>query len=129
MSLKRRRKALLLTSVIVLVLAPLVVSYGVHVKQKAEMVKVVSYTHLLTKSLEAYVQEQAGFPEDLQSLVDYRQTLYGESEDWLLQVPFGGKLSYSRPHASAADKTEVLIVTYRTNRIVVTKDFCRSVNP
>ena len=59
------------TSVVVLLLAPLVVYYGIHLKRKAELVKVVSYTHLLTKCLEDYVQSQSAFPDDLQSLLGY----------------------------------------------------------
>ena len=127
MSRKRRKQVLWITCVIVLLLVPFVAAFGIHLKQKGELIKVVSYTHNLTKCLEAYVQDQARFPEDLQSLVRYRQSQYGDSEQWLLQVPFGGKLTYSRPQPTASDKTEVLTVTYRTNRIVVARDFSRRV--
>jgi hypothetical protein len=97
------------------------IAFGTHLKRKAALTKVISHAHLVAKLLQIYVKDNNGlFPQTLEAL-----TKDPAIDSRFLKPPFGATVSYVRPPPLASDHTEVLVISYRKQRIVITKDFER----
>jgi hypothetical protein len=124
MPAKRRIVLIGVMGVIALLGIFVVVAFVILAKRQQELEHVINDSFMITMSLRVYVSDNSSFPKSLQAMVES-----GDMDARLLKPPYGASINYFCPSPSARDETEVLVLTYGTNRVVVTKDFSRTLNP
>jgi len=120
------KKRFLITLIIVgvSVALPLLVIFYNYVKAAHDEAELIERVHIITVYLETYVRDKGSFPESLPALLSTE----GISTN-LLWLYSGASLNYIPPQTNTPDTTEVIVVTFRGSKIVVSKDFHRTVAP
>jgi hypothetical protein len=114
----RMTKEYIATGLCVLLLLTAGVFWGRKLNDARQFAKIIDRTYAISDALQAHVSDKGGFPPNLEMLVKE-----GKLPAQLVQPMAGEDIHYLPPDGTSPPETPVLVVTLRSKRMMVSKNF------